>query len=44
VWGMLPHNKLGRQLIKKLKIYAGPNHPHRAQQPKLFVTGKEQSE
>jgi large subunit ribosomal protein L13 len=42
VWGMLPHNKLGRQLIKKLKIYAGPNHPHRAQQPKLFVTGKEQ--
>ncbi|MEI7988107.1 MAG: 50S ribosomal protein L13 [Chloroflexota bacterium] len=34
VWGMLPHNKLGRQLIKKVKIYAGPNHPHEAQQPK----------
>lgn len=34
VWGMLPHNKLGRQLIKKLKVYAGPEHPHQAQQPK----------
>jgi large subunit ribosomal protein L13 len=34
VWGMLPHNKFGRQLIKKLKVYAGPNHPHGAQQPK----------
>lgn len=34
VWGMLPHNKLGRQLIKKLKAYAGPDHPHQAQQPK----------
>lgn len=33
VWGMLPKNKLGRQLIKKLKIYAGPEHPHAAQQP-----------
>jgi large subunit ribosomal protein L13 len=33
VWGMLPHNKLGRQLIKKLKVYAGPDHPHEAQQP-----------
>ena len=42
VWGMLPHNKHGRQLIKKLKIYAGPDHPHRAQQPKPYVTGKEQ--
>lgn len=36
VWGMLPHNKLGRKLIKKLKIYAGPDHPHQAQQPKLL--------
>jgi large subunit ribosomal protein L13 len=36
VWGMLPHNKHGRQLIKKLKIYAGPDHPHSAQQPKPF--------
>jgi large subunit ribosomal protein L13 len=34
VWGMLPHNKVGRQLIKKLKIYAGPEHPHSAQNPK----------
>lgn len=33
VWGMLPHNKLGRQLIKNLKIYAGPEHPHGAQMP-----------
>lgn len=34
VKGMLPHNRLGRQLIKKLKVYAGPEHPHAAQQPK----------
>ncbi len=34
VWGMLPHNRLGRKLIKKLKIYAGPDHPHLAQDPK----------
>jgi len=33
VWGMLPHNKLGRKLIKKLKIYAGNEHPHEAQNP-----------
>lgn len=33
VWGMLPHNKIGRRLIKKLKIYAGSEHPHAAQQP-----------
>jgi len=33
VWGMLPHNKLGRQLINKLKIYAGNEHPHAAQHP-----------
>ncbi len=33
VWGMLPKNRLGRKLIKKLKIYAGPEHPHEAQQP-----------
>ena len=35
VWGMLPHNKVGRNLIKKIKIYAGPEHPHEAQNPKL---------
>ncbi|HEY4718095.1 MAG TPA: 50S ribosomal protein L13 [Anaerolineales bacterium] len=33
VRGMLPHNKLGRQLIKKLKVYAGPQHPHGPQKP-----------
>lgn len=34
VKGMLPKNTLGRDLLKKLKIYAGPAHPHAAQQPK----------
>lgn len=33
VWGMLPKNKLGRQQLRKLKVYAGPEHPHQAQQP-----------
>ena len=33
VRGMLPKNRLGRQMYKKLKVYAGPNHPHEAQQP-----------
>ena len=28
VWGMIPHNALGRKVIKKLKIYSGPQHPH----------------
>ena len=36
VKGMLPHNRLGRQLITKLKVYAGPDHPHAAQQPVPF--------
>lgn len=36
VRGMLPKNKLGRQMIKKLKIYAGETHPHQAQKPKVF--------
>ncbi len=36
VWGMLPKNKLSRQLLKKLKVYAGPEHPHAAQQPRSF--------
>jgi large subunit ribosomal protein L13 len=31
VWGMLPKNRLGRQVIKKLKVYGGPTHPHVAQ-------------
>ncbi len=33
VWGMLPHNRLGRRQIRKLKVYAGADHPHQAQQP-----------
>ena len=33
VWGMLPHNRMGRSLLKRLKIYAGPDHPHGMQQP-----------
>jgi len=34
VWGMLPHNRLGHELIKRLKVYAGSEHPHTAQNPK----------
>jgi large subunit ribosomal protein L13 len=34
VWGMLPHNRLGRELIKRLKVYTGSEHPHTAQNPK----------
>jgi large subunit ribosomal protein L13 len=37
VWGMLPKNKLSRRLIRKLKVYAGPEHPHSAQQPKPYA-------
>ena len=36
VWGMLPKNRLSRQLLKKLKVYAGPEHPHAAQKPQTF--------
>ena len=36
VKGMLPKNKLGRQVIKKLKVYPGAEHPHAAQQPQSF--------
>ena len=36
VKGMLPHNKLARQIIKKLKVYPGAEHPHAAQQPQPF--------
>ena len=38
VKGMLPKNKLGRAMAKKLKVYAGPEHPHAAQQPQPFPT------
>jgi large subunit ribosomal protein L13 len=33
VWGMLPKNKLGRQMLKKLNVYRGTKHPHEAQKP-----------
>lgn len=36
VKGMLPKNRLGRQLLKKLKVYAGPEHPHVAQKPEAL--------
>lgn len=36
VRGMLPKSRLGRRMLKKLKVYAGPEHPHRAQQPVPF--------
>ena len=36
VKGMLPHNRLGRKLIKHLKVYTGSEHPHSSQQPKQF--------
>ena len=37
VWGMLPKNRLGRKLLRKLKVYSGPEHPHDAQQPKIHT-------
>jgi large subunit ribosomal protein L13 len=36
VRGMLPRNRLGRQIIRKLKVYAGPEHPHAAQTPQVL--------
>jgi large subunit ribosomal protein L13 len=36
VRGMLPHNPLGRAMFRKLKVYAGPSHPHAAQQPQTL--------
>ncbi len=36
VWGMLPHNRLGRRMLKKLKVYPAAEHPHQAQQPKAL--------
>ena len=36
VWGMLPKNKLGRKMFRKLKVYRGPEHPHQAQQPEKY--------
>ncbi|HBM17227.1 MAG TPA: 50S ribosomal protein L13 [Lentisphaeria bacterium] len=40
VWGMLPKGRLGRQIYRKLKVYAGPNHPHEAQQPQVVSFSK----
>lgn len=37
VWGMLPKGPLGRKIFKKLKVYAGTEHPHAAQQPATFT-------
>jgi len=36
VWGMIPKNKLGRRVFKKLKVYRGPQHPHEAQNPQEY--------
>ena len=36
VRGMLPRNRLGRSMIKKLKVYASPDHPHQAQKPEIL--------
>jgi large subunit ribosomal protein L13 len=36
VWGMLPKNRLGRTMIKKLKVYKGAEHPHKAQAPAIL--------
>jgi large subunit ribosomal protein L13 len=36
VRGMLPHNRLGRRLLKKLRVYSGDKHPHKAQQPEVL--------
>ncbi len=40
VKGMLPKNALGRTMYRKLKVYAGPNHPHEAQQPQKLEIGR----
>ncbi|MEE9389784.1 MAG: 50S ribosomal protein L13 [Candidatus Aminicenantaceae bacterium] len=37
VWGMIPKNKLGRAVYKKLKVYSGSHHPHEAQKPKEYT-------
>ena len=37
VWGMLPKNKLGKKILKKLKIYAGSEHDHQAQKPQTLT-------
>ena len=44
VRGMIPHNKLGDAIIKKLKVYRGPDHPHAAQKPIRFEGGVQKRE
>lgn len=40
VWGMLPKNRLGRKILKKLYVYEGPDHPHQAQKPEPLSLGR----
>ena len=40
VWGMLPKNKIGRKMLKKLKVYRGTAHPHEAQKPEKLDLAK----
>ena len=40
VWGMLPKNRIGRKMLKKLKVYRGSQHPHAAQQPEKLEVGE----
>jgi large subunit ribosomal protein L13 len=40
VWGMLPKGRLGRAMIKKLKVYRGPEHPHEAQKPEILTVSE----
>ena len=44
VKGMIPHNRLGRQILKKLKVYKGANHPHEAQNPQPIAAGNKMSQ
>lgn len=39
VWGMLPKNRLGKKMLKKLFVYGGPDHPHKAQKPEPLTLG-----
>lgn len=43
VWGMSPKTKLGKQIFRKLKVYAGPDHPHAAQNPEPLNIQKEKA-
>ncbi|HWP31679.1 MAG TPA: 50S ribosomal protein L13 [Fimbriimonadales bacterium] len=40
IWGMMPKHRLGRQMIKKLRIYPGAEHPHSAQNPEILSLGE----